>query len=207
MKRFKSVAFDPKKAGLEIAELRGLLRSPRLSERRELLPFFRDREQLIALMGLYNSKLLNRDRIAVEFDLFGDFSADFAIGDSKKHQYCFVEFEDAAEGSIFRRKSRRILPPWSGRFERGCSQAIDWIYWLESQKNTPSYIQRFGLGEIHHTALLVIGRDSDLADPLLRHRLTWRSEHVVICSRKLHCITFDELLNDLENWYQTWDQR
>lgn len=207
MKRFKPVEFHPEVARRELAEFRQLLDRPRLSEARELLPFFRQREQLIALMGHYNSRIQKRDRVAVEFDLFGDFRADFAVGDSRKHQYCFVEFEDATERSVFRHGGHRTMPQWSGRFERGCSQVIDWMYWLESQKHTPSYVQRFGSGEIHHSAVLVIGRDRDLADPLLRHRLTWRSEHVVICSRKLHCITFDELLLDLETWLDTLHPR
>jgi Shedu protein SduA, C-terminal len=120
-----------------------------------------------------------------------------AVGDSQSHQYCFIEFEDATRDSIFKKKGKKATLDWSDRFEHGCSQIIDWLLWLENQKNTNSYLQLFGVGEVHYIGLLKIGRDKFLADPSLRQRLTWRSEQVVVCSRKLHCITFDKLYQDL----------
>jgi hypothetical protein len=45
--------------------------------------------------------------------------------------------------------------------------------------------------------LLVIGRDRDLSDPSLRERFDWRSDSVVVASKKVHCITFDKLYEDL----------
>jgi hypothetical protein len=206
MKQFRPIELNRTQAQRELAEYRNLLESPQLSERRDLLPFFRERLQLAALMGFYNTRLTEHDRIAVELDLFGDFNADFAVGSSRTHQYCFIEFEDATSRSIFRPSTNRSLPVWSNRFERGYSQLIDWMFWLESQKNTPGYYQRFGVGEIHYIGLLVIGRDRDLADPLLRRRLTWRSDHVVVCSRRIVCLTFDELFRDFASRLNLWDR-
>ena len=165
------------------------------------------REQLIALMGTYNTRMANFDRIATEFDVFGDHTADFAIGDSKKHQYCFVEFEDATKTSIFKKKGDKATHEWSDRFDHGCSQIIVWLLWLENQKHTLSYIQRFGVAEVEYVGLLVVGRDQYLTDPSLRQRLTWRSEQVVVCSRKLFCITFDELYADLDSRLKIWESK
>jgi hypothetical protein len=45
--------------------------------------------------------------------------------------------------------------------------------------------------------LMVIGRDRDLTEPALRERFEWRSDSVVVASKKVHCITYDKLYNDL----------
>ena len=122
--------------------------------------------------------------------------ADLVVGDSQNHQYCFVEFEDATATSIFK-KSARTTPDWLCRFEHGFSQIIDWILWLDNQRGTAAYMSRFGLSPIQFVALLVIGRDRFLEDAPLGERLTWRSEQVVVASRKVHCVTYDRLYRDL----------
>jgi hypothetical protein len=201
VKQFKAASFSRKQASQELKEFALLLNDPlrpELRERDDILPFFAAHEQLMLLMGSYNPQIAIPDRIATNFDIFGDHSADVAVGDSQSHQYCFIEFEDATRDSIFKKKGNKSTPDWSDRFEHGCSQIIDWLLWLENQKNTQPYLQRFGVHEVQYVGLLVIGRDKFLTDPSLRQRLTWRSEHVVVCSRKLHCITFDKLYRDMD---------
>jgi Domain of unknown function (DUF4263) len=201
MKQFKVVSFSKQQARRELKDFRALLNDPakpELKEREDILPFFTAHEQLIALTGMYNPLIANLDRIATEFDIFGDHTADVAVGDSQSHQYCFIEFEDAASNSVFRKKGNKATLEWSDRFDHGCSQIIDWLLWLENQKHTQPYLQRFGVNEVQYVGLLVVGRDKFLSDPALRQRLTWRSEQVVVCSRKLHCITFDKLYRDMD---------
>lgn len=91
-----------------------------------------------------------------------------------------------------------MTPEWSTRYEHGCSQLIDWISWIENGRNSLAHQARFGVGVIHYNTLLVIGRDRDLAVKGLRERFEWRNDSVVVSSRKLHCITFDQLRDDLE---------
>ena len=55
------------------------------------------------------------------------------VGDASSHAYCFIEFEDATETSIFK-KTPKLTPEWSPRFEHGFSQLVDWILWLENNK-------------------------------------------------------------------------
>ncbi len=209
MKQFKSIILNKKQARIELKEFKALLddpTKPELDERKDILPFFAAREQLIALIGAYNTNIVRFDRIATEFDIFGDHTADVAIGDSQDHQYCFVEFEDAKESSVFS-KSKKVTPEWSARFNNGCSQVIDWLLWLENHKNTLPYQQRFGVGEIQYVGLLVIGRDRFLTDPALKQRLIWRSEQVIVSSRKLCCITFDKLYADLDTRLRIWNRK
>jgi len=210
MKQFKSITLNKVQARKELNEFRKLLDNPfkqELKERDDILPFFAAHEQLIALMGTYNPRIENFDQIATEFDIFGDHTADVAIGDSQEHQYCFIEFEDATKTSVFKKKGNKATHEWSDRFDHGCSQIIDWLLWLENQKHTVSYIQRFGVGEVQYVGLLVIGRDQYLNDPSLKQRLTWRSEQVIVCSRKLHCITFDKLYTDLASRLRIWSRK
>jgi Domain of unknown function (DUF4263) len=210
MKQFNSIKLSKTEAKNELAEFKALLNDsakPELKERVDILPFFAAHEQLIALMGAYNPRIENFDQIATEFDIFGDHTADIAVGDSQEHQYCFIELEDATSTSVFKKKGRKATQEWSDRFDHGCSQIIDWILWLENQKHSVWYNQRFGVGEIQFVGLLVVGRDRYLTDPSLRQRLTWRSEQVIVCSRKLHCITFAKLYADLNSRPSIWSRK
>jgi Domain of unknown function (DUF4263) len=193
------LSFSRKRAEQELVQFQRLLDGhshSSLRERDHILPFFRSHRHLAALIGTWNFNIARPDRIAFEFDLFGDYKADLVVGDSENHQYCFVEFEDATATSIFK-KTARATPDWSHRFEHGFSQIIDWILWLDNQRGTTAYISRFGASPIQFVALLVIGRDRYLEAPLLRERLTWRSEQVVVASRKVNCVTYDQLYRDL----------
>jgi hypothetical protein len=199
MTPFDHFTFSKKAAGQELVQFKQLLDAhphSSLREREHILPFFRAHRQLAALIGVRNPDIVNPDRLAFEFDIFGDYKADLVIGDSQNHQYCFVEFEDATATSIFQRTAW-AMPEWSRRFENGFSQVIDWILWLDNQRGTAAYTSRFGASSIPFIALLVIGRDRFLGEPSLRERLTWRSEQVVVASRKVNCLTYDRLHQQL----------
>jgi hypothetical protein len=199
MTPFDRFSFSRKAAEQELVQFKRLLdthSNTPLREREHILPFSRSHRHLAALIGARNSDIANLDRIAFEFDIFGDHKADLVIGDSENHQYCFVEFEDATETSIFK-NSVKAAHDWSQRFEHGFSQIIDWILWLDNQRGTTAYTSRFGVSSIQFVALLAIGRDRFVEAAPLRERLTWRSEQVVVASRKVHCATYDRLYRDL----------
>ncbi len=129
MTPLEHLTFSKKVAEEELAQFKQLLDAhshSALNEREHIVPFFRGHRQLAALIGVRNPDIIKLDRIAFEFDIFGDYKADLVVGDSHNHQYCFVEFEDATATSIFK-KSARAMPDWSHRFEHGFSQIIDWI--------------------------------------------------------------------------------
>ncbi|HCA97100.1 MAG TPA: hypothetical protein DEP38_21515, partial [Cyanobacteria bacterium UBA9226] len=62
-------------------------------------PFFRERHHLSAFIGSYHTNINRFDRLAFEYDIFGDFTEDIVVGDFVGKAYCFVEFEDAASNS------------------------------------------------------------------------------------------------------------
>jgi hypothetical protein len=171
---------------------------PNLKEKQDILPFFRARPHLCAFMGTYNPNITNYKKInlACEFDIFGDHVADLVVGDATSHAYCFIEFEDASETSVFK-KTSKSTPEWSTRFEHGFSQLVDWILWLENNKGNTAFQTRFNTLSIRYNMLLVIGRDKHIASQGLKERLDWRTEQVVVASKKFNCITFDRLYNDL----------
>jgi Domain of unknown function (DUF4263) len=199
MTPFESFSLSKKRAEWELSRFQRLLdthsHTP-LRERDHILPFFRKHRHAAALIGTCHGRLVRMDRIASEFDIFGDHRADLVVGDSQNHEYCFVEFEDATETSIFKKSTKATLD-WSPRFEHGFSQIIDWILWLDNQKGTTAYTTRFGVPSIQFVALLIIGRDRFLEQAPLRERLAWRSEQVVVASRKVNCFTYDRLYRDL----------
>jgi hypothetical protein len=199
MKTFEDIPFNYRQAEDEVEGFRQLLaRRPELEEQKDILPFFRHRAQLSALFSIFNVRISQARRVAWEYDLFGDLKCDLAVGSAEDGAYCFVEFEDAGPDSIFKREGQKATRSWSPRFDHGCSQIIDWFYKLQDMEKSDEYAARFGRRTISYEGLLVIGRDRHL-DLRERLRLEWRSETTVISSRKIICVTFDDLLRRFQS--------
>jgi Domain of unknown function (DUF4263) len=202
MAQLKTLALKKLQAKAELKAFKALLDGKGqgdLGEMSDLLPFFDAHEQLCALMGMYNPKIVDYQNICIarEFSIFGDHKADLAIADIKNREFCFIEFEDAKKASIFNTAGKKATPDWSTRYDHGFSQLIDWILWIENNKGNTADAGRFKAASIQFNMLLVIGRDRDLAVPALRERFDWRSESVVVASKKVHCITYDKLYDDV----------
>ena len=200
-KEFSPFEIDFDRCRLDLVEFQSLLDEFRhgvLKERGHVLAFFRDHINLAALVGHVDRNIGHVDRIAYEFDFFGDYAADLAVGDTGARQYCFVEFENAAPDGIFKKAGKKATPEWSSRFDHGYSQIIDWFWKLHDLAQTHSGRARFGhVNSFNDFGLLVIGWSDTLA-PVERERLDWRRSRVVVDSRKVHCMTYDELDEDLD---------
>jgi len=165
-----------------------------LKEREEILPFFKARQHLSAFLSVNNARAVQYDRIAHEYPMFGDFTCDLVAGDWSRSAFVFVEFENAAENSVFVQKSRTI-PEWSARFEHGFSQILDWFYKMDTQRNSTDFEERFGSRDVHVSGLLVVGRKQDLG-PREKERLNWRHQHVTVHGKQIYSMTFDDLCED-----------
>ena len=176
---------------------------PDLEEKKDTLRFFKCHPHLSAFIGRYKVNLVDYKNIRVchEFNLFGDHVADLAVGDATANEYCFIEFENATKTSIFKAVPR-MTPEWSSRFEHGFSQLVDWILWIENNRNTAGLAARFNAPSIRDITLLVIGRVWHLADQGLKDRLTWRNDQVLVAAKTVSCITFDKLCEDLSTRYR-----
>ncbi len=200
---FVAMTFDPVQGRLDLDAFEQLLfQNAELSEREDILPFFRAHPHLALLLGTYNSNIITADRLAFELSLFGQFTADVVVGDWHRKRYCLVECEDGKSNSIFVRRGRQTTN-WSARFNAGYNQIIDWFWMLEATKNTELFERQFGKRTINAGGLLVIGRDRGVtaADRL---RLEWRRDHVIVNSKNVYCCTFDELLRDLRERLESW---
>lgn len=197
MKEFTTVKFDPVVCRFQLEEFKELLQQKSsLSEKNDILPFFRERIQLSTFIGSYNINLARFNRIAFEYDIFGDFAADLVVGDFRKKSYCFIEFEDARLSSVFVSKTGKYSPDWSPRFEKGFSQIIDWFWKLDDLERTDDFENRFGARRIDYIGVLIIGRN-DYLKPREKNRLVWRQENLVLNSKHVYCLTYDDLYNDL----------
>ncbi len=192
-------AFDPAAGRSQLQQLKALLDSSADLDEKVLRAVFASHADLRALAGVYNPSLLSPDRLAWEYPIFGDFRCDFAIGDSARAADTFVECESAEPRSLFVRQGAKATRAWSPRFEAGYSQLIDWFYKLQVMTDTPDMEARFGKRAIRYTGLLVIGRQQHM-DVGERLRLEWRRAHVVVNSKHLFCVTYDELVDDLLFW-------
>ncbi len=195
MKKLEEVRFDSALCRKQLEELRAWLAGKvDLSERNDVLPFFRLRPHLAVLFGMFNLRVGLADRIAWEFDLFGDFACDLIVGQWDAGAYCLVEFEDARSESIFQKQGKKATREWGRRFEHGYSQIVDWAHKLDGRSPSSDFLARFGRHEIHYEAALVIGRSQHL-DAGEMQRLNWRADKVSVNAKKIYCTTFDELLS------------
>ena len=202
MAQLKSLSLKKAQAKLELKAFKALLEGKGkgdLGEASDILPFFDTNEHLCALMGTYNPHIIDYKNISIarEFSIFGDHRADLVIGDTKNRQFCFIEFEDAKINSIFNTAGAKSTPEWSARYDHGFSQIVDWILWIENNKGNTAYAVRFQSPSIQFNTLLIIGRERDLSDPSRREPFEWRNDSVVVASKKVHCITYDKLYEDL----------
>jgi hypothetical protein len=199
MKKFIDHTFDFEVYERELSEFKILLDSKaELSERNDILPFFKARPNLSSQIATLIRHMVNIEKIAFEFDVYGDFASDIAVGDLSSNTFCFIEFEDAKLESIFVQNGSKYKLEFSSRLEHGFSQIIDWFYKLDGLQNTDDLEERFGKNKIEYEGILIIGRDQFL-DISLKKRLDWRARKTVVNSKHFYCYTFDELYNVLDS--------
>ncbi|MHB1424755.1 MAG: Shedu immune nuclease family protein [Gemmataceae bacterium] len=199
MKSFERLRLDLSQCRKEVGQLRKWLGGKtRIAERKHILPFFRKRRHLSAFVASYRANVVRFNRIAFEFSLFGDFTCDLVVGDSVKNAYCFIEFEGAEPACLFVKQGRKATREWSPRFDHGFSQIVDWFYKLDDMRKSDAFAALFGARSITYKNILILGRDRDLL-PGERERLEWRRNNVVVASQKIECVTFDELVEDLQD--------
>ena len=146
MKQLEPVTIDLARCRHELSAFKVLLdrhESGTLRENEHVLPFFRENRNLAALIGYLRSECPLVNRIAYEFDVFGDHAADLVVGDSSRQAYGFIEFEDAVPESIFRKEARKSTLAWASRYERGYSQIVDWFWKLDDLAKTDTLRHRF----------------------------------------------------------------
>jgi hypothetical protein len=195
MKKLEPIAFDYPLCRKQVEDFQAWLAAyDELSERDEVLPYFRARPQLAVLFGMFNPRIAWANRIAWEFDIFGDFACDLVVGEWERGEYCFVEFEDARSDSIFEKQGKKATREWGRRFDHGYSQIIDWAHKLDGRTPSADVLARFGRYEVNYETAFVIGRDRHLDDGE-KQRLAWRSDKVAVNNKKVTCVTFDGLLS------------
>ncbi len=202
MPDFLAHTLDRVGARSEVAELEALLLENSMLKE-AALRLLRARPHVSALIGLYNPAVKRVDRLAYEYPLFGDFRCDLVIGDSETRACAFIELEDAGPRSLFVTHGGKATREWSPRFDHGYSQVVDWFHKLQDMTNTAAMEARLGKRGIDYTGVLVVGRDQHMGAGE-RERLRWRREHVIVNSKRIFCVTYDELLEDLEfrlDWY------
>jgi hypothetical protein len=207
MKEFIQITFDPVQCRKELDRFQSLLLSKEeLSERHDLQPLFKESPQLAAFIGSTFPNIVPVDRLAFEFQIFGDYTADIVIGNFERKTFCAIELEDARPSSVFHKVDGRATSEWARRFEHGFGQLVDWFFSFDDHKNTAGFAKNFGHGHVEFFGMLLIGRSKHISDHD-RTRLRWRSDRVSINTHKVYCRTFDELCDDLNNDWRMFSRR
>lgn len=204
MKNLKTHTFDAKSCRVEWNNFSLLLQSKKkLSERKDVLPFFKKSTNLSALICTYFPKITDPDCQAHEFQIYGDFVADLVVGDSKVHRYVLIEFENGESGSIFATKGKKATPDWARRLEGAYSQLTDWLWKLEDMRSTGDFQNTFGSRNATFQGLIVIGKDMNLS-PQEQDRLKWRIEKTKIDSIEISIVSFNELEEHMNIWLKRY---
>ena len=204
MKSLRTHAFDPNNCRVQWNEFAALLAArPVLSEQRDVLPFFKNRQDLSLLICNYFPKIKVPDRFAHEYEIYGDFVADLIVGDSSVHHYLLVEFENGAADSVFKHKGKKATPDWAPRFEGAYSQLVDWLWKLEDMRSTVDFSNTFGNRRATFQGLIVIGKDMKLSHQE-QDRLKWRLDRTMIDSNAISSVSFNELCDDLDHWLKVF---
>ncbi len=202
MKDLQPIAFDPTTVRSELDRFRTLLGSKtELSERDDIQPLFKSCPQLSAFVGMTVPGVSPADRIAFEFDVFGNYTADLVVGNSLSQVFCAIEFEDAREHSVLHKTAARARKEWGRRLEHGFGQLIDWFHAFDDHKNTADFTKHFGFGHVRFYGMLLVGRSAHLT-AYDRGRLRWCSDRVTINTHAIYCWTFDELAEALDRQWQ-----
>lgn len=204
MKNLQPHIIDPLNCRVEWDAYETLLKTnPTLAEQKDVLPFFKDRKDLSLLMCNYFPKFSVADRFAHEFSLDGQFVADLIVGDSKKHHYLLVEFEEGRPDSIFKQKGKKATLDWAARIENAYSQLVDWLWKLEDKRSTADFTNTFGNRRATFQGLIVIGKNMNLS-PQEKDRLKWRMDSTFINNNAVSVVSFDELKDDFDYWLKTY---
>lgn len=194
MKDLIAVQFDPDRCRQELLAFKGLLDGKsELGENADIKPFFEAHHQLAVFTGSYHWSVAHYDRLAFQYQLFGDFTCDLVVGDSACKAFGFIEWEAGTATGVFKRQGEKATPEWATRFERGFSQIIDWFCKMDDMAHTDEFEARFGARHIEYFGLLVAGRDEWLSHPRERRRWEWRSQKVLVNGRAIRCVTYDQL--------------
>lgn len=198
MKRLAPYSFSYSACRRELDEFGAFLQQhATLSERDHVLPFFRQRSHLSVLLASYHPRLFAPDVFAHEYPIRGDFRADLIVGDSGRHHYLLVEFEDGRPDGLFAPVGRKATTEWSPRFEHAFSQLVDWLWALEDLSSTGQFSDVFGHRQADFSGLIVVGKGMALTKEE-RSRLRWRNHSVLVHSKQVSCVSFDQLYLDLD---------
>ena len=204
MKKLTPHKFDAGNCRSEWHELRNLLAAkPTLEENKDILPFFKSRQDLSTLISGYFPDIRTVNRYAHEYPIYGDFKADLIVGDASTSNYLLVEFEDGNPESVFRKKGSKATPDWAARYEGAFSQLVDWMWKLEDMRSTNHFQDAFGDRQAKFQGLIVIGKDMVL-DPQELSRLKWRTNKVIVDSNPISCVSFNDLHADLDFWLRKY---
>ena len=199
MKNLTAHTFDSKKCRAKWHSFAALLKcKTTLSERDDVLPFFKQNLNLSLLLGNYFPRISKPNVLAHEYGIDGHFVADLIVGDSSKKHYVLIEFENGEVDSVFKKKGKKATRDWAPRLEGAYSQLIDWLWKLEDSRSTPNFAATFGSPSATFHGLIIIGKNMSLT-PQERVRLNWRMDKTMIDSKAISIISFDELKVDLDD--------
>lgn len=105
MKKFNNFEIDFDQCQNELKALRELLArfdERTMTEREEVLSFFRVNRHIAALAGHFMPSIVNVDRLAYEFNLFGDYAADLVVGDFETASVLFRRIRECRAGQHLR---------------------------------------------------------------------------------------------------------
>lgn len=169
MKKFNQIHLNLKNTIVELDALKRLLDSSDSIDETVLLTFFKERPDLVCMIGDSCLRGVANNLFAWELDLFGYFRTGFAVGNSQQGEYLLIELESAAD-NMFHQQGKKPKREWHRDFNRGYNQLFDWFWLLEDFEHTKSFQEIFDNFQ-QFTGLLVIAKRSSQCTSQLNNAL------------------------------------
>lgn len=197
MSSFDSIAFNLKRADIELASFKAWLAAVTFVGETAIVAEIKSRQHMACLLAS-TLGLPAPDMIKFELAMKGMFRTDLVLGNHGQRRFGLIEFEDAEATSIFRRGTTQYRY-WSPRIEHGFSQILDWAWVRADHPNDSVLLSGFG-GPITTSAYAVIcGRDASLADDVERKRFKHRRDHLKVEGQPALVLTYDEMVRSMED--------
>jgi antiviral defense system Shedu protein SduA len=153
MALFNEIIPDKEKLLQEVELFRKFLATNPVGERAQFLPFFAQHPQLCGFLATMNDSVRAGTQVKSELSLWGDFTCDLVVGNLDDAAFVFIEFESAAQRTLFQSRPGRKNSHWGLRVEHGVSQVIDWLFRINTEGPSDRMERDFGARHITIMAL------------------------------------------------------
>lgn len=197
MSQFQALRWSLARADAELSSFKAWLAGQAFIGETPIVEQIKSRPHMCGLLAA-TAGFSAPDLIRFELSLKGLFRTDLVLGNDSARQFALIEFEPAAENSIFSGKATLQYRHWSRDLEHGFGQIVDWA-WIKSDHPTDITLTSAFGGAINASSYLIVcGRDAGMRDEMESRRFHHRRNSVKIDGIPARILTYDGMVAEMD---------